>query len=109
MHWFEFAIAVVFGILFTAFRVFPGAWCEPISVRIVAGVFVVATGMVYLFLVDDERRPKASALHRMTVGSASALIVAAIANGSSALYALLGLIGAMAGYVGFRWLKHVPL
>jgi hypothetical protein len=109
VHWFELAIAAFFGAVFTAFRVFPSSWGDPFAVRLTAGVFVVATAMLYLWFVDDERRPKAGALHRMLVAGSAGLLVAAITNGSGELYALLGLAGALAGYVGFRWLKHVPL
>jgi hypothetical protein len=109
MHRFELVVAAVFGAAFTAFRLFPGSWCEPFPVRLVAGVFVVATAMLYLWFVDDKRRPKAGAVHRVLVGGSAGLIVAAIANGTSELYALLALVGTIAGYIGFRWLKHVPL
>jgi hypothetical protein len=109
MHWLELSIAAIFAALFTAFRILPGEWCEPVSVRLVAGVFAVATAMLYLWLVDDERRPKAGAVHRMLVGGLTGLVVSAIAAGGGELYALLGLLGAMSGYFGFRWLKHVPI
>lgn len=109
MHKFELAIAIALGALFTAFRVFPSGWCEPLPVRLIAGVFVVATTALYLFLVDDERKPKAGSVHGVLVGCAAGLVVAAIENGTVELYALLGLVGIILGYVGFRWLKHVPL
>ena len=65
--------------------------------------------MLYLWFVDDERRPKAGAWHRIIVGAGAGLIVSTIASGPSELYALLGMVGGMAGYIGFRWIKHVPL
>jgi hypothetical protein len=108
MHWLELSIAVVFAALFTGFQFFPGGWCEPLSVKLVAGVFVVVSAMLYLWFVDDERRPKAGARHRLVVGGSTGLIVAAIAGGQFELHALLALIGVASGYVGFRWLKHVP-
>jgi hypothetical protein len=49
MHRFELAIAAVFGALFTAFYVVPGAWSEPTSVRLIAGSFVLATAVFYLY------------------------------------------------------------
>lgn len=109
MHWSELTFAAMGAVFFIAFYFFPGSWCEPISVRFFAGTFVVITSMLYLWFVDDERRPKAGAWHRIIVGAAAGLIVSAIAAGRSELYALLGIVGGMAGYIGFRWLKHVPL
>jgi len=84
MRWAEFALATVFGALFTAFYFLTGSWFQPAPVRPLAGVLVVVATMFYLYFVDDERRPMAGTLHRM-------------------------LVGAMHGYVGFRWLKHVSL
>lgn len=109
MNWSMLGISAIFGAVFTAFHVFPARWCEPFPVRLAAGIFVVATAMSYLCFVDDERRPKAGALHRMLVGGSTGFVVAAIANGGGELYALLGLVGVMSGYVGFRWLKRVPI
>ena len=109
MRWSELSLATVFGALFTAFYFLPGSWCDPAPVRPLAGAFVVVTAMFYLHFVDDERRPLVGAWHRILVGSAAGVIVAAISNGSGELYALLALVGAMLGYIGFRWLKHVPL
>ena len=109
MHRFELAIAAVFGALFTAFYVVPGAWSEPTSVRLIAGSFVLATVVFYLYAVEDNRRVKVGAWHRIAVGGAAGAVIAAISQGGGELYVLLSLIGAMLGYVGFRWLKHVPL
>lgn len=109
MYIFELIIAAIFGAIFTAFHLLPAEWCEPLSVRLAAGVFVVATAAFYLAFVDEERRPKGGAWHRITVGAIAGCIVAAISNGAMDLYALLALVGAMLGYVGFRWLKHVPM
>ncbi|TXI91250.1 MAG: hypothetical protein E6Q34_07495 [Burkholderiaceae bacterium] len=108
MRWFEFAFAMVYGLLFTAFHFLPGSWCEPLPIRVLAGVFVVATTAVYLFLVDDERRPLVGAWHRIFVGVVTGNVVAAISGSSGELYFLLTLVGAMLGFIGFRWLKHVP-
>jgi hypothetical protein len=109
MQWFELAIAALFGAAFTAFRLYPGTWCEPMPVRLIAGLFIVATAASYLFFVDDGRRPKVGPWHRVLVGAGTGLVVAAIASGSGELYALLGLAGAICGYLGFELLKHVPL
>lgn len=109
MHWSELAFSAIAAAFFIAFRFFPGDWCEPPSIRFFAGAFIVITGMFYLGFVDDERRPKAGAWHRIIVGTSVGLIVAAIAGGTGDLYALLGMVGGMLGYIGFRWLKHVPL
>jgi len=109
MSRFELAIAVVFGALFTAFYVLPGAWCEPAAVRLLAGSFVLATAVFYLYAVEDNRRVKVGAWHRIAVGAAAGAVTAAISQGAGELYVLLILVGAMLGYVGFRWLKHVPL
>lgn len=109
MLWFELTLAFVLAAIFTAFHFLSGSWCEPVSVRLVAGAFVVVTGIFYLGLFDDERRPKVGVLHRIIVGGAVGLVVAAIAQGSSDLYFLLLLVGVMLGYIGCRWVKHVPM
>lgn len=109
MHWSELAVAAFGAAVFTAFYFFPGDWCEPMSVRFIVGAFIVITGAFYLWLVDDERRPKASAAHRIIIGSSVGLVVAAVAGGQSDLYGLLAMVGGILGYIGFRWLKHVPL
>ena len=109
MRWAEFALALVFGALSTAFYFLPRSWFQPAPVRPRAGVLVVVATMFYLHFVDDGRRPLAGTLQRMLVGSAVGVIVAAISSGSGALFALLALVGAMHGYVGFRWLKLVSL
>lgn len=109
MVWFELTLAFVFASLFMAFHFLSGSWCEPVSVKLVAGAFVVVAGMFYLWLVDDEHRPKVGALHRIIVGGAVGLVVAAIAQGSTELYVLLMLVGVMLGYIGCRWVKHVPM
>ena len=36
-------------------------------------------------------------------------LLALIAGGPPELYPLLGLLGGVAGYLGFRWLRHLPL
>lgn len=109
VRWLELLLAAIFGALFTAFQFLSGQWCEPTLVRPVAGIFVVLTAVLYLYFVDDERRPLVGVWHRMLFGAAAGFVVAAISNGPSELYALLTLVGAMLGYVGFRWLKHVPI
>lgn len=109
MRWPEVALAAIFGALFTAFYFLPGSWCDPAPVRPLAGIFIVVATMFYLYFVDDERRPLVGTWHRILVGSVAGVIVAAISSGSSELHVLLALVGAMLGYVGFRWLKHVPL
>ena len=109
MHWSALLCAAVTAMAFVAFQFFPGHWCEPVAVRLAAGAFVVITSMLYLWFVDDARRPKAGAWHRILVGSIAGVVVSAIAGGPAVLYALLALVGGITGYVGFRWLKHVPL
>nr|WP_315485665.1 hypothetical protein [uncultured Undibacterium sp.] len=109
MRWFELTIATVFGALFIAFHFLSGPWCDPAPVRPLAGIFVVVVTMFYLHLVDDERRPLVGAWHRICVGAVAGVNVAAIASGSGAMYVLLAFVGAMLGFIGFRWLKHVPL
>ena len=59
MRWAEFALALVFGALFTAFYFLPRSWFQPAPVRPRAGVLVVVATMFYLYFVDDERRPMA--------------------------------------------------
>jgi len=109
MRWLELSCAIVCGALFTAFRFFPGGWCEPLSVRLCAAIFVAVTGAFYLWLVDEERRPKVGSIHRIMVGSSVGLVAAAIVGGPFELFGLLAVSGALLGYIGFRWLKHVPL
>nr|WP_315467376.1 hypothetical protein [uncultured Undibacterium sp.] len=108
MRWFELTLVTVMGAIFTAFHFLPGPWCDPAPVRPLAGIFVVVVTMLYLYLVDDERRPLVGAWHRIGAGSVAGLILAAIASGSGELYALLAFVGALLGFIGFRWLKHVP-
>lgn len=108
MRWVDLALAAIFGALFTAFQFLPGTWCDPAPVRPLAGIFVVVTTVLYLYFVDDTRHP-VGAWHRIAVGASAGLVVAAISNGVIELYPLLLLVGAMLGYVGFRWLKHVPI
>jgi hypothetical protein len=108
MRWIEFAFAAISSALFIAFHFLPGSWCGPAPVRPLAGVFIIVTAMLYLNFVDDERRTKVGSWHRILVGSTTGVIVAVISHGSAELYVLLALVGAMLGYVGFRWLKHVP-
>ncbi len=105
----ELGLAAILGALFTAFNFLPGSWSDPAPVRLLAGIFVVVATMFYLHLVDDDRRPLVGAWHRILVGSAAGITVAAIAGASVALYVLLALVGAVLGYIGFRWLKHLPL
>lgn len=109
MHRAELGLAAILGALFTAFNFLPGSWSDPTPVRLLAGIFVVVATMFYLHLVDDDRRPLVGAWHRILVGSAAGITVAAIAGASVALYGLLALVGAVLGYIGFRWLKHLPL
>jgi len=109
MHWFKLILSTVFGALFTAFHFLPGSWCDPAPVRPFAGICVVVVTMSYLHLVDDERRPLVGVWHRIIVGSVAGVIVAAIASGSGAMYVLLAFVGAMLGFIGFRWLRHVPI
>lgn len=109
MRWFELAIAAIFASLFTASHLLPVAWCEPFPVRLFAGIFAVVTGAMYLCLVDDERRPRADAMHRMVVGAGTGVVVATISRGDLELHVLLALAGAMAGWIGFRWFRHVSL
>lgn len=109
MRWFELALAMVLGATFTAFHFLPGPWCEPAAVRPLAGIFVVVGTMFYLYLVDDERRPVLGVWHGILFGAVAGVVVAAIASGAGELYALLVFVGAMLGWIGFRWLKHVPL
>nr|WP_314861975.1 hypothetical protein [uncultured Undibacterium sp.] len=109
MRWFELTIATVFGALFIAFHFLSGPRCDPAPVRPLAGIFVVVVTMFYLHLVDDERRPLVGTWYRICVGSVAGVIVAAIASGTGELYALLAFVGALLGFIGFRWLKHFPL
>ena len=109
MHWIALAYAAGVAAVFVLFQFFPGYWCEPVSVRLGAGLFVVIICALYLWLVDDERRPKAGAWHRILVGATAWLLLALIAGGPPELYPLLGLLGGVAGYLGFRWLRHLPL
>lgn len=109
MRWFELTLATVMGAIFIAFHFLPRSWCDPAPVRPLAGIFVVMVTIFYLYLVDDERRPLVGAWHRIGVGSVAGVIVAAIAGGSGELYAVLAFVGAMLGFIGFRWLKDVPL
>lgn len=108
MRWPELGFAVVVAVVFVLFHFGIPADLENIrQIRILSGIVLVVSAALYLHLVDDERRPKVNSLHRMIVGCVTGLLVALIAQGSFELYALLGLVGLMLGYIGFRWLKHL--
>jgi hypothetical protein len=109
MRWQALGFASLCSALFVAFYFFPGSWCEPRQVKFLGGAFVVVTGALYLWFVDDERRPMAGTLHRILIGTSVGVVVAAIAGGPFELFGLLSICGAVLGYIGFRWLKHVPL
>jgi drug/metabolite transporter superfamily protein YnfA len=109
MRWFALFVAAVCGVAFVAFYLLPGRWSEPLPIRLFAGVFIVVTAMVYLWFVEEERPLRVGPWHRGLVGALAGIAVAAIGSGSGELFALLALVGAASGFIGFRWLKHVPL
>jgi hypothetical protein len=109
MGWFALGLAAAMAAFFVAFQFLPGAWCEPLSVRVMAGLFIVLTAAFYLRLVDTDRGAKPGALHRMLVGGSAGLVVAAIAAGSGELHAALAIIGALLGLGGMRWIDHLRL
>ena len=108
-HWSALLMASATASALSAYWIFPGDWCNSFSVRTAFGFFVCITSVLYIWFVDDERRPLAGTAHRVLVGGLTGIVLAVIAGGPSVLYALLVLVGAMLGYVGFRWLKHLPI
>lgn len=109
MHWPELAFAALTAALVVVFRLLPIDWVDSFQIKFIAGTLIVLVAMFYLYFVDDERRPKAGAWHRIAVGAATGFVVALLVRGTFELYGLLVLGGALLGYFGFRWLKHVPL
>lgn len=108
-HWSALVMASATASALSAYWIFPGDWCDSFSARTAFGIFVCITSMLYIWFVDDERRPLAGTAHRLLVGGLTGFVLAVIVGGPDVLYALLVLVGAMLGYVGFRWLKHLPI
>jgi hypothetical protein len=108
-HWSALLVACATAAALSAYWIFPGDWCDSLSVRTAFGLLMGITAMLYIWFVDDERRPLAGTAHRVLVGGLTGVVLAAIAGGPGMLYALLAVLGAMLGYVGFRWLKHLPI
>ena len=73
------------------------------KIRIIFASFVTIVAILYLWIVDDKRRPLASTWHRIRVGVGAGITVAAICNGPIELYILLVIIGAILGYFGCQW------
>lgn len=109
MRWPELGFAVLTAVMVIAFRVSPTEFTSLSQVRLLAGALIVLTAMFYLYFVDDKRKPLAGAGHRVVVGSTTGFVIALLVGGTFELYGLLVLVGALLGYIGFRWLKHVPL
>jgi hypothetical protein len=107
MHWPAFAAALLTSAIALVFHVVPGAWCESPNVRGVAAIFVFLVLVAYLVFVDDERRPKVGALHRIVFGAVCGVAIASIYSSSSAGFALGALAGGTLGYIGIHWAKYV--
>ena len=99
MRWLEFGIAVGVGALVVAFQLLPRAWCEPLGVRAVAAVVIGIAALSYIHLVDTNRR-RASAGHRMLIGTVGGLSIAAINSAPIEGYGLALLLGGALGYFG---------
>ena len=82
-----------------AFQVLPRAWCEPLSVRVLATVMVAIATLAYIHLVDTERRG-AKAGHRILAGAIGGVAVAAINTAPPEGYALALMLGGTLGYFG---------
>ena len=107
MRWPEFVSALLTSAIALAFYVVPGAWCESPNVRGVAAIFVFLVLVAYLAFVDDERRPKVGALHRIVFGAVCGVAIASIYSSPSAGFALGALVGGTLGYIGIHWAKYV--
>lgn len=99
MRWLELGIAVGVGALVVAFQVLPRAWCEPLSVRVLAAFIVGIATLVYVHLVDTDRRG-ASAGHRMLAGAVGGLAIAVMNSAPAEGYGLALMLGGAAGYFG---------
>lgn len=99
MRWLELGIAVGVGALVVAFQALPRAWCEALSVRVLAALVVGIATLAYIHLVDTDRRG-ATAGHRMLAGAIGGLAIAAINAAPTEGYGLALLLGGAAGYFG---------
>ena len=107
MRWPEFSAALLTSAIALAFHVVPGAWCESPNVRGIAAIFVFLVLATYLVFVDDERRPKVGALHRIVFGAVCGVAIASIYSSPFAGFALGALVGGTLGYIGIHWAKYV--
>jgi hypothetical protein len=107
MRWLEFVAALLTSAIAVAFYVVPGAWSESPNVRGVAAIFVFLVLVAYLVFVDDERRLKVGALHRILFGAVCGLAIASIYSSPIAGFALGALVGGTLGYIGIYWAKYV--
>ncbi len=107
MRWIEFAAALLTSAIAVACYVLPDTWSESPNVRGVAAIFVFLVLVAYLAFVDDERRPKVGALHRIVFGAVCGIAIASIYSSPSAGFALGALVGGILGYIGIHWAKYV--
>lgn len=92
MRWLELVIAIAIGGVVVAFQLLSGPWCEPASVKGAAALIIVISFLIYIHLVDSERRG-GRATHRVLAGICAGLAVAAVLNAPTEGYALALLIG----------------
>lgn len=109
VYWFELGFALLVSGVYVAFQVIPYGWSESSKIQGGAAIFVFLVCTFYLALVDDERKPKAGATHRVVFGAFCGLTIAAIYNSVTIGYVLGILVGGILGYTGVYWVKYVRI
>lgn len=85
----------------------PGGWPALVTWLLAVLIFGVFVGVIVVTETDrDCRGPRGTRL-RVLTGAMSLTAMALALGGSFELAALGALVGAMLGYVGVHWLRHV--
>ena len=108
VRWLELGIALAVAGVAVAFKAFSGPWCEPVSIKGAAAVFVGIAFTAYIHLVDSDRKG-AGVAHRILAGMFAATAIAAVLDSPSEGYALAGLLGGALGYFGSYWTRYVRM
>jgi len=90
-----------------ALPIAPGGWPSMVTWLLAVLIFGVFVGVIVVTETDrDCRGPRGTRL-RVLTGAMSLMAMALVLGGSFELAALGALVGAMLGYVGIHWLRHV--